>query len=137
MADAIKYLGIDYGKAKVGLAMAEDETRLAFPYGTLKNDKDFFQELVKIIKQEKISKVIIGIPAYINRKETEYDGEKLGEYLKNILGMEIEYHSEMFTTKMAQEKLKEKGVKNVKNLDDPEAAGIILQSWLDMLAIKK
>ena len=126
-----RYLGIDYGKSKVGLSLAENETKISFAYGTLENNKDFFSCLMEIIKKEKIDKVIIGIPSYINRDEVEYDGEKLGDYLRNIMKIDVEYHNEMFTTRMAQEKLKEKGMKNIKKLDDQEAARIILQSWLD------
>jgi putative holliday junction resolvase len=131
-AEIRKILGIDYGESKVGLAMADNETKIAFVYATLKNDKDFLLSLLKIIEKENIGKVIIGIPAYINRKEVEYAGEKLGEIIRKALpGMEIEYQNEMFTTKMAQDNLMEKGVRGVKKHDDEEAARIILQSWLD------
>ena len=34
------YLGIDYGKSNVGLALADSETKMAFAYKTLKNDKN-------------------------------------------------------------------------------------------------
>ena len=43
----------------------------------------------------------------------------------------IEYQNEMFTTKMAQANLIERGVKHVSLHDDEEAARIILQEWLD------
>jgi putative Holliday junction resolvase len=132
-----KILGIDYGKAKVGLAIADNETRIAFGYGVLENNHDFFNKLADIIKKEDISAVVIGIPSYINREETEYDGEKLGEYLKTIIGLKVEYQNEMFTTKLAQEKLKEKGMKNIKDLDDQEAARIILQEWLESVNRKQ
>jgi len=45
--------------------------------------------------------------------------------------MEVEYQNEMFTTKIAQANLMEKGIKSIKKYDDMEAARIILQSWLD------
>jgi putative transcription antitermination factor YqgF len=125
------YLAVDYGKAKIGLAIADSETRIAFGYGALKNDKEFYANLGKIIKDEKISKVIIGIPTYKEKKESCYDGEGLGEYLRNNLEIEVEFFSEMFSTKMAQENLKEKGAKNLNLIDDEEAARIILGDWLN------
>ncbi|MDQ1284152.1 MAG: putative pre6S rRNA nuclease [Patescibacteria group bacterium] len=129
---ATRYLGIDYGKSRVGLAVADGETGMAFVYGTLDNDKDFLNNLLEIINKEKITQVVIGIPSYINRKEVQYDGEKLGKMIKEALPrVEIEYQNEMFTTKMAQYNLIERGVKGVKKHDDEEAARIILQSWLD------
>lgn len=128
----IKYiLGIDYGKSKVGLAIADGETRLAFGYGTLNNDKNFLQKLAEVIEKEDISKVIIGIPSRINREKAVYPGEKLGDFLRERLKIAVEYQNEMFTTREAQRNLIEKGVKGIKRYDDQEAARIILQSWLD------
>lgn len=145
-------LGIDYGKAKVGLALAEDETRIAFVYTTLKNDKNFLDNLVKIIEKESVGKIIIGIPSYVNHKKVLYEGDpvkfsekkgffsenngarKLGAMIAKVLPeMKIEYQDEMFSTKMAQANMVEKGMKNVGKFDDQEAAKIILQSWLDKL----
>jgi putative holliday junction resolvase len=125
------YLGIDFGRAKIGLAVADSETRIAFVLKTLENNKDFLRKLVKIIHENEINKVIIGIPAHINRKEVEYDGERLGKLLEKESSVEVEYQNEMFTTKMAHQNLINKGARNIKTQDDQEAARIILQSWLD------
>ena len=126
------YLAIDYGQSKVGLAMADGETKIAFAYETLDNDRNFFQKMAEIIEEENVRTVIIGIPTYVNREEVEYEGEKLGKKLKKVLPfIEIEYQNEMFTTKMAHENLIKKGIKGIKKYDDQEAARIILQSWLD------
>ncbi|MCX6765694.1 MAG: Holliday junction resolvase RuvX [Candidatus Moranbacteria bacterium] len=125
------YLGIDYGKSDVGLALADEETKIAFADKTIKNDKNFLQNLTEIIEQENVKTVIIGIPSYINRQEVDYDGEKLGRFLEKNLGVEVEYQNEMFTTKIAQDHLIEKHIKGIKRFDDQEAARIILQEWLD------
>jgi putative holliday junction resolvase len=143
------YLGIDYGKARIGLAIADSETKIAFALKTLENNKDFLGKLVQIIQENNIIKVIIGIPAYTNHEETEYDSDpvkftekkgffsvnhgarKFGKLLKKELKIEIEYQNEMFTTKMAHQNLIDKGARNIKSQDDREAARIILQSWLD------
>jgi putative Holliday junction resolvase len=124
-------LGIDYGQQKVGLAKAEMETKMAFALGTLKNDKYFWENLADILKKENISKVIIGIPSHINRKEVEYPSEKFAEIFKSKFKIETEFADEMFTTKMAKANLIAKGMKAVDKYDDAEAAKIILQGWLD------
>lgn len=125
-------LGIDYGTAKVGLALADVETRIAFVYATLENGKNFLQKLAEIIVKENVGVIVIGVPTYINKVETVYEGEKLGSLILEIFPkIKIEYQNEMFTTKMAQANLIERGAKGVKAHDDEEAARIILQSWLD------
>src|SRR4030043_1614960 len=91
------FLGIDYGKADVGLALADEETKIAFIYKTLKNDKNFLQNLAEIIEKENVKTVIIGIPSYINKGSVVYDAEKLGKFLEENLKIEVEYQNEMFT----------------------------------------
>lgn len=125
------YLGIDWGMSRVGLALADEETKIAFAHATLENDKNLLQNLAEIIARENVGTAVIGIPSYVNRKEVEYEGEKLGAIIKDVLGIEVCYQNEMFTTKMAQKGLIERGVKKIKRYDDQEAARIILQEWLD------
>jgi putative holliday junction resolvase len=124
-------LGIDFGKAKIGLAMADTETKIAFAYGIIKNDKRILANLEKIIDKENVQKVIIGIPSYMIETSEEANQKSLGKSLEINTGVRVEYFEEMFTTKMAQANLKEKGAKNISQSDDAEAAKIILQEWLD------
>lgn len=125
------YLGIDFGRSNVGLALADSETKIAFAHKTLKNDKDLLQNIAEIIAKEKVKKVIIGMPSYINKETIEHEAEKLGKLIEKTFEVEVSYQNEMFTTKMAQANLIEKGVKGIKKHDDEEAARIILQEWLD------
>ena len=66
------FLGIDYGEAKIGLAIADSEMRIAFAYGTLKNDKKMLQNILNIIDKEKIETVVIGVPKRSGDKNTTY-----------------------------------------------------------------
>ncbi len=125
------FLGIDYGKAKVGLAVADSEVKIAFAHSTLDSDRNVFDKIGDIVVKESVGTVIIGKP-----KETEqYDSVSVSRFASEIADMfpliKIEFEDEMFTTKMAEDRLKEKGAKKIKNLDNQEAARIILQSWLD------
>lgn len=138
------YLGIDWGSADVGVALAHAETGVALAYATIRNDKDLLRKLSEIIALEEVGTVVIGIPvrnalrsgaggpSHIDREEVEYEGERLGKTLKELLPeVRIEYQNEMFTTRMAQANLIERGMKQVSRHDDEEAARIILQEWLD------
>jgi putative transcription antitermination factor YqgF len=126
------FLGIDWGSSKVGIALAHAETGVALAYSTLKNDEFFMDNLLKLIVLEDIGTVVIGIPSYVNREEVEYEGEKLGKIITEKLpDIRIAYQDEMFTTKMAQANLIERGEKHVGRHDDAEAARIILQSYMD------
>jgi putative holliday junction resolvase len=138
-ANTSKILGVDYGESKVGLAMADFETRMAFSYKTLNNDKNLLQNIAEIVERENISKAIIGaqeIRGFTSsvlevKPRIKSEVEKLGGFLVDKLKIDVEYEDEMFTTKQAHQNLIEKGVKGIKRYDDEEAARLILQSWLD------
>jgi putative holliday junction resolvase len=124
-------LGIDFGSAKVGLSLADTETRIAFVYGAIAVGRDFFDKIGEIIQKESVEAVVIGIPQYNIEKEGEEKARKMGEALQGKFDVAVEYQDEMFTTKMAQANLREKGEKMVSKIDDAESARIILQEWLD------
>jgi RNase H-fold protein (predicted Holliday junction resolvase) len=147
-------LGVDFGKAKIGLAIADSETRIAFGYGLLKNDKDLLKNLSDIVEKEGIEKIVIGNNSVETLRWSVSDGSRteifhsktsqrdvstrqdekikdLASLLKKKLNIPIEFQSEIFSTQLAERNLKEKGAKKIKRFDDQEAARIILQSWLD------
>ena len=123
-------LAIDFGKAKVGLAMADSETKIAFGYGTLDNNKELLDKIVEIIEKEGVEIVVVGKLGQWESAENS-EAEKLAENLKNKTGVQIEFQEEMFTTKMAEDRLKQAGKKEIKKLDNREAARIILESFLE------
>lgn len=134
--DIAEYMGVDWGKSDVGIALADGETRLSHAYTTLHNDNTLLDELRKIIAEKGVHTVILGIPSPINRAEVSYESERLGELIEHNLGVVVHYQNEMFSTKLAQTKLIEKGIKGVARFDDQEAARIILQDWLDRETLK-
>jgi len=127
------FLGIDWGTSKVGVALAHAETRLALAYKTLPNDKLFIANLGELIEKEEIGTIVIGLPHHDKRIEVSFEQEKIGDMLKSRFPVEVVYHDEMFTTKMAQSAMIERGEKHVSASDDAESARIILQSFLDRI----
>ena len=57
-----KYLGIDWGEKRIGLALADEETCLALPFKTVAT----LNELLEVIKEEEIDEIIIGSPKKMN-----------------------------------------------------------------------
>jgi putative holliday junction resolvase len=133
-------LGVDFGVSKIGLAIADSETRIAFAYGVLKNDKDLMKKLEEIIEKDEIGKIIVGgqmevrPPSGGRTSKLIGEIEKFAESILNKFNIPVEYQNEMFSTKQAERNLIERGAKKIKRFDDQEAARIILQSWLDAKA---
>jgi putative transcription antitermination factor YqgF len=130
MDEKKNYLGLDWGAANIGVALAHEETGVALPYATLRNDTTVIDALGKIISAEAIGTVVIGVPVYEHQEDKEYPGRALGEALAKKFSITVEFSNEMFTTKMATANLIEQGVKRVSKNNDEEAARIILQEWL-------
>lgn len=125
----MRYMGIDYGEKRIGVALTDPEGRIAFPRKVIFNRGDTltFDELKTMIEAEKISKIIVGLPLSLSGKETEISHrvrsfvEKLGE----IINLPVEFENEILTSHMVERF----GVP--REHTDKAAAAIILQSYLD------
>ena len=133
MAQASTFLGVDFVKAKIGLAIADEETKMAFAFDTLKNDKEFLPALKEIVRCENVKTIVIGTTRHEKDDESSKEKDRFVELLRSEIKVEIVTQEEMFTTKMAQANIKMHGGRNIAQKDDQEAARIILQSWLDRL----
>ncbi len=121
----MKILGVDYGLKWIGIAMSDDENKMAFPCETLENNFKLFGRLNELIKKENIYKVIIGLPLNKNMKPTAQttEVENWAEKLIKEVDLPIEFENEILTTKAADKS----GAKNIHSA----AAAILLQSYLD------
>lgn len=142
----MKFLGLDYGTKRIGLAMADDETRLASPLGIIENKSPSFvvEELEKIIKEEEIKKIVVGLPIGLEHERPplpplikggaeEMLKKVLGfvDYLKSKLDLIIETEDERFSSEQAKSLMVGLGRKRADK--DTVAAMIILQSYLDRI----
>lgn len=123
------FLAIDWGKAKIGVALAHAETRIAVPYGIWPVDENLWGILEDVLKVENIGTVVLGDPEH---PEKNIEAELVGvENKLKDLGVSVVRINEMFTTKMAQAARREAEKKFVSASDDAEAAKIMLSDWLD------
>jgi putative Holliday junction resolvase len=126
----MKYLGIDYGEKKIGLAIADSETKIASPYKILINSKDISSKISEICYKEDIDKIIIGLPLTLKNSTSKQTKIVLNfiDKLKKIIDLPIIEQDERLSSGYAKELIKQM---KTKHLDDDVAAMIILQSYLD------
>jgi putative Holliday junction resolvase len=127
----MKIMGMDIGDKRIGIALTDKEKKLSIPHSILNNNKDFSGKLSKMLEEESIEKIIIGMP-YTLKGEIGPQAKKVLEFVKkNILtmGIEVVYQDERFTSKLEVEQ----GVKKKKagGHKDKFSAAIILQGYLD------
>ncbi len=123
------FLALDWGRAKVGVALAHAETRIAVPYGIWPVDENLWSILEEILHIEEIGTVILGDPEH---PEADF-AEELIEVREKLatLGVAVVMQNEMFTSKMAQANRLEAAKKAIQAYDDAEAARIMLTDWLE------
>jgi putative Holliday junction resolvase len=122
----MKYLGIDWGEKRIGLAIGEEEMEMVIPFGVVPN----IDEVIKIIKNEEIDKIVIGSPISLQNEELEMK-KKIDNF---ILELKESTDKEIFLT---DERLSSKAADNLpgdkknKASRDAIAAMLILESYLD------
>lgn len=143
----MKYLGVDYGEKKIGLAKSDSLGQMAFPLAILKNDENFEKKFFEILEDEKIEKIIFGKSLNYNMEENLIH-KKLEKFLVKISSqlkekkIDWDFENEVMTSMEARrgqvknerrvrknERI-EKKINSKKEIDD-SAAALILKSYLD------
>ncbi len=57
----MRFLGIDHGESKIGLALGDNEANFSLPYKIIKAD-DFFNSINEILAEEEIDEIVLGLP---------------------------------------------------------------------------
>jgi len=132
----MKMLGIDYGDARIGLAISDENGSLARRFLTLENksSESAILEICKLAVNEKIEEMVIGSP--VGFKMESEQTKKTNDFILNLKSktkIPIIKVNEVLTSKMAKENLANAGIrgKDLKKVIDQEAARIILQEYLD------
>lgn len=134
-----KWLGIDYGESRIGLALSDDLLLYAHPLETIscKKGKDkAYERIIQLAKEKKVTGIVLGKPQYTHSElasESQKKAQFLGDMLQESLQCELVYQDERFTTVLAHQYLRASGKKEKAHKDvvDQVAAQIILQDFLD------
>jgi len=123
-----KYLGIDWGEKRIGLALGDDETKIASPFMIVSDIK----EIMKVVEKEQVDIIVLGIPYQISNIQYPISKkfENFKKLLQDRLKIQIKLVDERLTSKAADSL---PGGKKTKAARDAVAAMIILQSYFDAI----
>lgn len=126
------FLGLDYGRKKVGIAVGE---KIAFSRGFYNNDQELFSKIIELIRAEDIDTVVLGLPQKDSGQLGELANEikRFADKLKANSDVKIVFENEADTSSESNEQLKKAGVdiRSAKSEVDGLAAAKILQQWVD------
>ena len=134
----MKYLGLDLGSRTLGVAISDITGTIATSYKVIRHQEEYdmlLDEVEKIVKEENISKIVLGFPKNMNNTIGP-KGElslEFKEKLETKLNIEVALQDERLTTKQAENVLIKNNTRRDKRkkVIDKLAATIILQSFLD------
>jgi len=133
----MRYLGVDLGRARIGLALADDVLRTARPLRvvTRRSEAADLAAIGEAAREYEAERAVLGLP--LNMDGTEGPSARLSRTfapkLAAALGIPVELFDERLSTFEAETRLRDRGisVKDARSVVDAEAAAVILQGWLD------
>ena len=131
-----RYLGIDNGEKRVGLALSDPLKIIATPFRTLlvHNTNQVIRELDKIIDEQDVELIVVGNPLGMKGQQT-VQRKRVMEFTDKLrdIGYKVMLEDERLSSVSAKRIMIEQEIKTGynKELIDQTAAAIILQQFLD------
>lgn len=123
----MKFLGLDYGAKRIGLAVSDESATFAFPKDVLPNDESTFEKIQQVIEEERIRGIVVGDARAEGGGQNAITDEA-DAFAKKLeaLGVPVERSREAWSSQEAA-RFAPPGEKH----NDAAAAAIILQRFLD------
>ena len=131
----MRYLAIDYGAKRTGLAICDPAETVASPLTVIEGQKDLLKKIKDVVEAENVEAIVVGLP--LNMDDTVGSQAKLvfqfGEQLEKVLDIPVHFQDERLSTFGADEKLAaaELSIKKKKKRLDAIAAAEILEAFLE------
>jgi putative Holliday junction resolvase len=144
-------LAVDYGRARIGLALADLETRMPQPLSTMErvNRNEDMRRLRELVREHGVKQIVVGLPLRLDgtRGEMAEEVERFAQRVRKQIGVPVEMVDERLTSWEAERLMEEiqgrfirdeklgsnKKPKNgqAKMTVDAVAAAVILKEYLD------
>jgi methionine--tRNA ligase beta chain len=123
----MKYLGIDYGEKRVGIAVSDMEAKVAFPKVVLENNAELIKNIINLCNENEIGAIVIG-------ESKNYKGED-NKINPQIISFKRDLSKETkLSISLEPEFMSSSQVENTfgkTDMLDASAASIILQTFMD------
>lgn len=127
----MRYLGIDYGTKKIGIALSDENGTMGFPHSIMVADNKFSERIDMLIRKEKVEAVVIGESRNFSGIENAIakHARAFAEALNKRTGVPIFFEPETLTTQEAKRFPSGERIVS-KEPVDAAAAALILTSYL-------
>jgi putative pre-16S rRNA nuclease len=133
----VRYLGLDLGRATIGVALADDVLATARALETVRRstEEEDLGALRRIAADYEVTRAVLGLP--LNMDGSEGPSARLARAfapkVAAALGVPVDLFDERLSTFEAEQRLRERGLstREARAVVDAEVAAVILQGWLD------
>lgn len=128
---------LDYGKARIGVAVSDELGMLAHPRAPLdaRRPKDVDRALAELVREDGVTRFLVGLPRNLSGTDGTHaeEARAFAQRVADVTGCDVELVDERWTTTAAKRELRASGVSSKKErpLVDGVAASLMLQAWLD------
>lgn len=132
----MKYLSIDLGEKRIGIAISDDKGIVAKPLTTITrtSDDQALEDIAAICDERNIETIVLGIPLSAS-DDAQRRFKSFEKKLRDATNLPIEEWDETFSTKQAQNMVafadSPSSKKKTKTHRDDVAAAVILQEYLN------
>ncbi len=126
------YLALDVGRARIGVAVANNVALIASPLTTILNNEQAVPEIKKIVAAHNVSELVVGWPRNLQGDSTEQTRYVAGfiTMLEQELGLPVVKQDEAVTSVQAEAELQRRGKLYDKGDIDSLSAVYILEDYL-------
>jgi putative Holliday junction resolvase len=131
----MRYLAIDYGAKRTGLAICDAQETIASPFDVLNGQKNLIERIGQIVAAEHVDAVVVGLPLNMDGSQGPQAQQVLAfaKRLGRHVPVPIHMQDERLSSFEAQEKVQTTGLSKAKQRQrlDALAAAEILRAFLD------
>ena len=131
-----RFLGVDYGDSRMGLALSDPLKIIASPFKTIRNkgEEKCIQEFQSLIEENEVELIVVGLPIGMKGQDTTQT-EKVRKFADLITQLNLPVHleDERLSSVSAQKSMILQNIKtgHNKGMIDERAAAILLQQFID------
>jgi putative pre-16S rRNA nuclease len=118
-----RILSLDYGRSKIGMALADSQVRIAEPYDTLEriNRNEDMRRLREFVRDNQIKQIVVGLPLRLDGTAGDMAKEARGfaERLRKQIGVPVELVDERLTSWQAEQVLEQEFGRRLTHQETP------------------
>jgi putative holliday junction resolvase len=119
----MKYLAVDYGKKRIGLAAGE---RYPGGLGYIVNSAGAIENIIKVCQEQEVVGIVVGMPSNRNHNSMERPIREFAGKLNMSSGLPIYFEDESFSSSEAESEIKFYSTKKPKEGEVDELAAILI-----------